>query len=68
MGKTQFTRITSRWEGYYAEDVQCKFCLHYSGYKKRGCTLASCLYEGEKTDALEHGRVKRERRMTRWDL
>ena len=47
MGETQFTRIASRWEGYYAEDVQCKFCLHYSGYKKHGCTLTSCLYENE---------------------
>ena len=68
MGKKETTRIIDAWHGYYLCDILCKFCLHYSGYKKRGCTLTFCLYEDEKADAHEHGRIKRERRITRWDL
>ena len=54
------SRQQSRFQGYYLDDISCKFCVNYRG-KKRGCILSACDFEEEKMDAIKHGRIKRNR-------
>ena len=47
---------------YFLEDLDCEWCLYYLGkskYRRNGCNRDTCLFEVEKRDALEHGRIKR---------
>jgi len=60
-------RIVNKWRGYYLEDTECRWCLHYQG-KKRGCALSSCCCDDEKLDAIANGRIKRERGSMAWDM
>ena len=48
----------NRLQGYYLDDLSCKFCANYRG-KKRGCKLSACDFEDEKLDAIKHNRIKR---------
>jgi|GEM_PF-1909435 len=52
--------------GYYMEDMDCKLCPFYVG-KKKGCKLKKCCCEDEKIDAIANGRIKRAKRLGRWD-
>jgi len=45
---------------YYAEDTDCRGCLHYQG-KKSGCKMKECCCEDIRVDALAHSRIKRDR-------
>ena len=61
MSKT--TRIYDKFE-YFLEDTACEYCLYRkrkSKYPKQGCDREVCVCEEEKLDALENGRIKRER-------
>jgi len=60
------TRYVNRWEGYYLDDMECRWCLHYQG-RKRGCKLNECCCEDEKREARKHGRIKRKRGSVSWD-
>jgi hypothetical protein len=69
MGKTNRkdnVRSVNKWNGYYMEDMECRHCKYYQG--KRGCKLESCCCEDEKLEAITKGKIKRERRLSRWDL
>jgi len=46
-----------RFQGYYLDNISCKFCVNYRG-KKRGCVLSACAFEEEKLDAIKNGRIK----------
>ncbi len=48
----------SEWNGYYLDDLECSLCAHYRG-RKLGCMNSECLYEAEKKNAFEHGKIKR---------
>ncbi|MDR2903728.1 MAG: hypothetical protein LBU77_04410 [Clostridiales bacterium] len=60
-------RSVNKWRGYYLEDTECKYCLHYRS-KKRGCALDACCCEDEKADALAKGRIKRVKGPMKWDM
>jgi hypothetical protein len=69
MGKTNRkdnVRIMNKFN-YYMEDMGCRRCKYYQG-TKRGCKLTECCCEAEKLEAIKHGRIKREKRLERWDL
>ena len=53
-----FSHTFNRWDGYYLDDLDCRFCLHYSN-SRRGCLLPSCCCVSEALDALAHGRFHR---------
>jgi hypothetical protein len=65
--KHKTTRIHNKWTGYFLEDIECKFCPNYLG-KKKGCKYSKCQFDEEKQDAVANGRIKREKRIGRWDL
>ena len=60
------TRAVDKFQGYFLEDTECQWCLHYQGEKK-GCTLDQCCCEAEKLDATANGRINRKRGSTKWD-
>jgi len=62
---SQNTRALDRFQ-YHAEDLECRWCLHYQG-KKKGCKLDHCCCEAEKLDATATGRINRKRGSTKWD-
>ena len=63
--KNKSNRIQDRWHGYYSEDLDCIYCLHWKG-KRKGCPLSVCAYEEEKHDALANGRIKRREGLGFW--
>jgi len=59
-------RILRKFQGYYLEDIECKFCPQYRG-KARGCPLIMCEFEQERQEAIESGRIERPyKRITDW--
>jgi len=56
--RTNSSNAQNRFQGNYLDDISCKFCANYRG-KKKGCILPVCDFEGEKMDAIKHGRIKR---------
>ena len=58
---TKHTRIYDKFS-YHAEDLNCKYCLHYqrkNKSNKTGCGNAVCRYEDIRQDAIANGRIKR---------
>ena len=52
---------------YFAEDTDCRWCLHYHG-KKHGCEREECCCEDIRADAIANGRIKRKRGWNKhWD-
>ena len=64
--KKDNVRSIYKWHGYYIEDTDCSLCRFYA--KKKGCTLDKCCCLNEKEEAIKAGRIKRERRASRWDM
>ena len=64
--KSPNTRYLSRFNGYYAEDCLCCYCLFSNGVKQ-GCSLDACMCIEEKQDAFVTGRIKRKRGNMTWD-
>jgi hypothetical protein len=65
--KNPNVKNVNKWRGYYLEDTDCIYCLHYKG-KKRGCSLTACSCEDIKIEAIANGRFKRKRGIERWDM
>ena len=61
---SQNTKIQSKWDGYFMEDMPCEMCLFYKGksrFRKYGCEQGECCCADEKRDAIAKGRIKRKR-------
>ena len=58
--------IDNRWHGYYMEDMECQYCLHWKS-RKRKCSRPKCAYQEEKANAVNNGRIKRRRGVMKWD-
>ena len=65
--KDRSTQSVQKWTGYYMEDMDCKLCLHYQG-KKKGCELPECCCLEDKKEATAKGRIKRIRKIGKWDM
>lgn len=60
---TEYTRISNRFK-YHLEDLDCSCCLHYkrkSKNRRNGCGNEICRFEDIRLDAIDNGRIKRER-------
>ena len=60
------TRYADRFDGYFLEDTECQFCLHYQGEKK-DCKLEQCCCGTEKIEAIANGHIEREKGSMKWD-
>ena len=65
--KDKSKRIRNRWQGYFAEDYNCMYCLNWRG-KRLGCLLPVCGYIEEKNDAAINRRIKQWKEIEVWNL
>ena len=58
------TKVQNKFDGYYMEDMECKLCANFVD---KLCSRPKCDYIDEKRDAYANGRIKRNKRIPRWD-
>lgn len=56
--------IVNRWQGYTADDCDCRLCLYYGGNRqpKVQCLAEECVCKEELKEALLRERIKNQRR------